>query len=55
MLTDTQTLNMRNVLHQIYVSLYVEFGKLVLCFEWPLVLMNGSCQEPPIAGRTSRR
>lgn len=29
MLTDTQTLNMRNVLHQIYVNLYVEFG------EWP--------------------
>jgi hypothetical protein len=28
MLTDTQTLNMRNVLHQIYVNLYVEFGKL---------------------------
>jgi hypothetical protein len=28
MLTDTQTLNMRNVLHQIYVNLYVEFGTL---------------------------
>lgn len=27
MLTDTQTLNMRNVLHQIYVNLYVEFGR----------------------------
>jgi len=27
-LTDTQTLNMRNVLHQIYVNLYVEFGEL---------------------------
>jgi hypothetical protein len=27
MLTDTQTLNMRNVLHQIYVNLYVEFGE----------------------------
>jgi hypothetical protein len=27
MLTDTQTLNMRNVLHQIYVNLYIEFGK----------------------------
>ncbi|KAH8600804.1 Sybindin-like family-domain-containing protein [Bisporella sp. PMI_857] len=25
MLTDTQTLNMRNVLHQIYVNLYVEY------------------------------
>ena len=30
MLTDTQTLNMRSVLHQIYVNLYVEFGKFVL-------------------------
>jgi hypothetical protein len=30
MLTDTQTLNMRNVLHQIYVNLYVEFGKGLL-------------------------
>lgn len=26
MLTDTQTLAMRQVLHQIYVNLYVEFG-----------------------------
>jgi hypothetical protein len=30
MLTDTATLNMRNVLHQIYVNLYVEFGKFDL-------------------------
>ena len=30
MLTDTQMLNMRNVLHQIYVNLYVEFGTLPL-------------------------
>lgn len=27
MITDTQTLNMRNVLHQIYVNLYIEFGE----------------------------
>lgn len=27
MFTDTQTLNMRHVLYQIYVNLYVEFGK----------------------------
>ena len=27
MLTDTGSQNMRNVLHQIYVNLYVEFGK----------------------------
>lgn len=26
LLTDPSTLNMRNVLHQIYVNLYVEFG-----------------------------
>jgi len=26
MLTDTQTLNMRTVLHQIYVNLWVEYG-----------------------------
>jgi hypothetical protein len=31
MLTDTQTLNMRNVLHQIYVNLYVEFGMFFYC------------------------
>lgn len=29
MLTDTQSLNMRNVLHQIYVNLYVEFGMAI--------------------------
>lgn len=37
MLTDTMTLNMRNVLHQIYVNLYVEFGRS--CF---LLKQNGS-------------
>jgi len=26
MLTDTATLSMRNVLHQIYINLWVEFG-----------------------------
>ncbi len=34
MLTDTMTLNMRNVLHQIYVNLYVEFGRLYLSLEY---------------------
>lgn len=29
MLTDIQTLSMRSVLHQVYVNLYVEFGKLL--------------------------
>lgn len=28
MLTDTQAPNMRSVMHQIYVNLYVEFGEL---------------------------
>ena len=28
MVTDTRTSNLRIVLHQIYVSLYVEYGKL---------------------------
>jgi hypothetical protein len=36
MLTDTQTLNMRNVLHQIYVNLYVEFGWSFATRNWPL-------------------
>lgn len=27
MLTDVASPNMRNVLHQIYVNIYVEFGK----------------------------
>jgi trafficking protein particle complex subunit 1 len=34
MLTDTQTPNMRNVLHQIYVNLYVEFGKYIHSYSW---------------------
>lgn len=32
MLTDTGMANMRNVLHQIYVNLYVEFGEFLLLF-----------------------
>lgn len=32
MLTDVATPNMRNVLHQIYVNLYVEFGRCFLSF-----------------------
>lgn len=28
MLTDTATLSMRNVLHQIYINLWVEYGTL---------------------------
>lgn len=32
LLTDTGTLSMRNVLHQIYISLWVEYGMLIWCF-----------------------
>ena len=38
MVTDTKTNNLRIVLHQIYVSLYVEYGRL------PLALIRG---DPP--------
>jgi hypothetical protein len=37
MLTDTATLSMRNVLHQIYINLWVEYGM----FSFPLVTMSG--------------
>jgi hypothetical protein len=30
MVTDTKTNNLRIVLHQIYVSLYVEYGELLI-------------------------
>jgi hypothetical protein len=32
MLTDTATLSMRNVLHQIYINLWVEYG--MFCLSW---------------------
>ena len=32
MVTDTKTSNLRMVLHQIYVSLYVEYGMVDLLF-----------------------
>lgn len=52
MLTDTQTLNMRNVLHQIYVNLYVEFGQLIIlkkecADEWAVVKNPLSPVEHP--------
>jgi hypothetical protein len=31
MLTDTATLSMRNVLHQIYINLWVEYGTYFAC------------------------
>jgi hypothetical protein len=38
MLTDTATLSMRNVLHQIYINLWVEFGTSSF---FPLRYMKG--------------
>ena len=32
MLTDTATLSMRNVLHQIYINLWVEYGMFFFFF-----------------------
>ena len=48
MLTDTQTLNMRNVLHQIYVNLYIEFGKKIGQGFYLILTILDSRQEPPI-------
>ncbi len=57
MLTDTATLSMRNVLHQIYINLWVEYGMCLLglggrgrrgCL---LMGMGHSRQEPALAGR----
>ncbi len=31
MLTDTRTINLRHVLNQIYINLYVEFGPFLFC------------------------
>lgn len=57
MLTDTQTLNMRNVLHQIYVNLYVEFGLWCLIHSsfraWPNFI--DSRKKPPLTCGASRR
>ena len=30
MLTDTSTMSMRNVLHQIYINLWVEYGMVII-------------------------
>jgi hypothetical protein len=56
MLTDTQTLNMRNVLHQIYVNLYVEFGQLfAIYFVRNQTDDMPSCEEPTVTCGTPRR
>lgn len=38
LLTDTATMSMRNVLHQIYINLWVEYGTL---WEMPGALLLG--------------
>lgn len=53
MLTDTQSLNMRNVLHQIYVNLYVEFGiSFHPCYAI-LITDIYSGEESPFSNRAS--
>lgn len=34
LLTDTGTLSMRNVMHQIYINLWVEYGKWPRCCQY---------------------
>jgi hypothetical protein len=54
MLTDTQSPNMRNVLHQIYVNLYVEFGNIAhsICEDLSADMRN-SGEESAFSSRTS--
>lgn len=54
MLTDVQSPNMRNVLHQIYVNIYVEYGEDTRRLRVDSLLTIASCQEPFITRRTSR-
>ena len=46
LLTDTATMSMRNVLHQIYINLYVEYGMSRLC---------GSARGKYHRGRTGKK
>ena len=71
MVTDTKTNNLRIVLHQIYVGLYVEYGMLFLLLlgtwsgvrvlgrrrrmEMCIDMCNVSGQEPAITGGASGR
>lgn len=59
MLTDTASPSMRNVLHQIYINLWVEYGTFMFLtrgLEKGLVADNSdSGQEPPFACRTQGR
>ncbi len=45
MVTDTKTNNLRIVLHQIYVSLYVEYG---MCDTAAEVLLSGTDSYPVV-------
>ena len=54
LLTDTGTLSMRNVLHQIYINLWVEYGTFTLhppCCDLAaaarILTKSSSGQEPP--------
>lgn len=60
MLTDTATLSMRNVLHQIYINLWVEYGTWRYHTRnssgglWWLTSCVFSGQESALAGRAQR-
>jgi hypothetical protein len=51
---------MRNVLHQIYINLWVEYGRPQAVPEQTpggteLTMLDCSCQEPPFTSRTQER
>ena len=47
MLTDTATLSMRNVMHQIYINLWVEYGKSRRLFLFPQPAAVTVCRRLP--------
>ena len=54
MITDTASASMRNVLHQIYINLWVEYGKLSnrrTSHSKAVANWSCSCQESPCACR----
>lgn len=53
MVTDTKTNNLRIVLHQIYVGLYVEYGEMTLDYQSVTEYYSG--QKPSITSGTSSR
>lgn len=51
LLTDTATMSMRNVLHQIYINLWVEYGMyIVVCFVSTLFFLL-LCMRAPFCRR----